>query len=299
MLNVGIIGTGFWATNTHAPVLDAHPDTRLVGLWGRRPEAAERAARETGTRAFTDLAEMLTEVDAVVLTVPPTAQVELAVHCAAAGKHLLLEKPLALDPDGARHVAEAVTRADVAALVFFTSRHRPEQAAWIQAASDRPWFTAHASWTASLFGVNQDRDPANWRHTFGALWDVGPHALSVSLGVLGEAVTVSAAAGPGDTVHLALRHASGASSTATLSLTAPKGAEQSLFTAYGESGVLSMPIPLSTPQEAAHSAISDLVGMVRTGRREHVADVAFGERVTLALHAAAESLRTGTAVSLR
>ncbi|MBZ2194962.1 Gfo/Idh/MocA family protein [Occultella gossypii] len=298
VLKVGIIGTGFWATETHAPVLGAHPDARLVGIWGRRPQAAERAAVEAGTRAFVDLDEMLGEVDAVVLTVPPTAQVDLAVRCAEAGKHLLLEKPLALDPNDSARIVRAVTDADVAALVFFTSRHRPEQSAWIQAAAQRPWFTAHACWTASLFPPDQIRDPANWRHTHGALWDVGPHALSVALGVLGPATSVTAASGPGDTVHLALQHTTGASSTATLSLTAPERAGQSQFTAYGEAGILTMPIPLSTPQEAAHHAISDLARMARTGEREHGADLRLGARVTATLHAASAALRTGSTVAL-
>ncbi|NEB08709.1 gfo/Idh/MocA family oxidoreductase, partial [Streptomyces coelicoflavus] len=64
-----------------------------------------------------------------------------------------------------------------------------------------------------------------WRREKGALWDVGPHALSVLLPVLGDARRVAAAApGPGDTVHLVLDHAGGASSTLTLSLTAPPAA---------------------------------------------------------------------------
>ncbi|WP_168211719.1 Gfo/Idh/MocA family protein [Ruania zhangjianzhongii] len=298
MLRVGIIGTGFWAVHTHGPVLAAHPDAELVGVWGRRSEAVAAAAEELHTRAFDDLHEMLAVVDAVVLTVPPTAQVDLALTCAAAGKHLLLEKPLALDPDDARRIVDAVRRADLAALVFFTSRHRPEQAAWIASAAQRQWSTARATWTASLFEPDFEPDPDNWRHTAGALWDVGPHALSVALGVLGEAVEVSAGPGPGDMVHLIVRHRSGASSTATLSLTTPPAASESLFAAYGESGILTMPVPLSTPQEAAACAIGDLAEMVRSGERDHPAGIDLGYQVTRTLSAAGEALSRGSRVLL-
>lgn len=298
MLRVGIIGTGFWAVHTHGPVLAEHPQAELVGIWGRRPEATAAAADSLHTRGFDGLNEMLDAVDAVVLTVPPTAQADLAVACAAAGKHLLLEKPLALDTGGAGRIVDAVQNAGVAALVFFTSRHRPEQAGWIAAAQRREWVTARATWTASLFKPDFEPDPTNWRHTAGALWDVGPHALSVALGVLGDAIEVSATAGTGDMVHLIVQHRSGATSMATLSLTAPPAAGESLFTAYGESGILNMPVPLSTPQEAAACAISDLAEMVRTGVRDHPADVSLGFQVTRTLAAAQEALSTGVRVRL-
>ena len=94
-----------------------------------------------------------------------------------------------------------------------------------QAAVDG-WFTGRAQWYGSLFTPGAERGPyaaSPWRGEKGALWDVGPHALAVLTGVLGEVTALTAAAGPGDTAHLILRHASGASSTADLSFTAPAG----------------------------------------------------------------------------
>jgi predicted dehydrogenase len=247
--------------------------------------------------------ELLDAVDAVVLAVPPTIQPELAVRAAQARTHLLMEKPLALDLAGARRIRDEAAAHDVAGLVFLTSRHRPEQRAWIAAArAQGGWHSAHASWLAGLYDPSAPQDLTDWRQAKGALWDVGPHALSVTLGVLGPVHEVSATRGVGDTVHLAMRHAPGSaivsgtapSSTVTLSLTAP--VQQSLFTAVGTAGVLAMPTPLSTPRVAAATAITDLAAMAVSGQRHHDADLGFGVEIVEVLAAAESSLELGRPV---
>ncbi len=153
-------------------------------------------------------------------------QAELAVRAARAGRHLLLDKPLATTVAQGRAVVDAVEAAGVASVVFFTTRFQPEPQAWIEEqARVGGWFTGRAQWLGAVFTVEDNPFAASpWRQEKGALWDVGPHALSVLLPVLGEPRRVTAAAyGPGDTVHLVLDHAGGASSGTTLSLTAPAG----------------------------------------------------------------------------
>ena len=300
VLRTGVIGNGAWARDTHAPVLAAHPDVEFVGVWGRDPAKTEAVVSPYGAEAFRELDALLDAVDAVVLTVPPTVQPELAVRAAMAGTHMLTEKPLALDLPGARRIRAEAAAHDVAGLVFLTSRHRPEQRAWIAAARERGgWHSAHASWLAGLYDPGAPRDPTDWRQAEGALWDVGPHALSVALGVLGPVREVTAARGVGDTVHLVLRHETAGdlapSSTVTLSLTA--GLQQSLYTVAGAGGVLSMPTPLSTPRAAAAAAMTDLARMAATGERAHEADLRFGEEIVEVLTAARSALAVGRAVT--
>jgi len=300
-LRTGIIGTGFWASETHAPVVDAHPDLEFTGAWGRDHAKAESLVADYGARAFADLDALLDAVDAVVLTVPPTVQPELAVRAARAGVHLLLEKPLALSLDAAREIRDEVAAHDVAALVFFTSRHRPEQRAWMAAARHRGgWHSGHASWLATTYAPDAPRDMNDWRRAKGALRDVGPHALSVVLGVLGPVREVAAGRGLGDTVHLAMRHEAGPdgiapSSTVTVSLTAPL--QQSLFTAVGAAGHLAMPTPLSTPRTAAATALTDLARMAETGERTHEADLRLGVEVVEVLTMAERALEQGRVVT--
>lgn len=297
-MRVGLIGTGYWARDTHAPALAGSPHAELVGVWGRRAEAVAQIAAGVGTRAYDDLDRLLADVDAAVLAVPPAVQASLAPVCAAAGVHLLLEKPLATQVDAAERVVEAVDAAGVAALVFFTSRFRPEQRRWIEVARERTWHTAHASWVAHVYEPSAPPDAGDWRQVDGALFDIGCHAVSVALGTLGRVESVVAGRGIGDTVHFVARHSSGASSTTTVSMTAPARATQSLFTVFGDAGVVSMPTPLSPPIVAARSAVADLAELVRTGERRHDCDVHVGLDVVRVLAAVRESLGTGAAVTV-
>ncbi len=139
---------------------------------------------------------------------------------------------------------EAADAAGVASVVFFTTRFQPEPQAWIEEqARVGGWFTGRAQWLGAVFTSEDNPFAASpWRQEKGALWDVGPHALSVLLPVLGEPRRVTAAAyGPGDTVHLVLDHSGGASSSTTLSLTAPPAAAGAMTELRGESGVTVLP----------------------------------------------------------
>jgi predicted dehydrogenase len=86
-------------------------------------------------------------VDAVAFSLPPDAQPGLAVRAARAGRHLLLEKPVALSVAAADAVAGAVAEAGVASVVFFTQRFEPEVRAWLaRTAAGGPWLGGTLTW---------------------------------------------------------------------------------------------------------------------------------------------------------
>ncbi|MFF6868812.1 MULTISPECIES: Gfo/Idh/MocA family oxidoreductase [unclassified Streptomyces] len=278
---IGLLGTGPWAGHTHAPALAGHPDVEFSGVWGRRPEAAEALAAASGTRAYEDVDALFAASDAVALALPPDVQAPLAVRAAAAGCHVLLDKPVATTVAGAREVADAVGAAGVASVVFCTLRFAEPTASWIeeQAAADG-WFLGEAHWLGSLYGSGSTSEYAAspWRREKGGLWDVGPHVLSVYLPVLGDVTEITAAPGPGDTHHLVLRHASGASSTATLTLSAPPEAAEAALTLYGTKGRAEMP-RWDGALDAFGAAVDALVAAARTGV-PHPCDARFGLRLT-------------------
>lgn len=103
----------------------------LRAVWARRPEAAKELAEAHGAQAVDDFDELLDQVDAVAFAVPPAVQAELAVKAAEAGKHLILEKPIAADLDGALRLADAVEAAGVAALVVLILRFSPMTREWL------------------------------------------------------------------------------------------------------------------------------------------------------------------------
>ncbi|OKK08238.1 oxidoreductase [Streptomyces sp. CB03234] len=279
---IGLLGTGPWADRTHAPALAAHPGVTFSGVWGRRPDAAVALAATHGTRAYDDVDALLAASDAVAFALPPDVQAPLAARAAAAGCHLLLDKPVATSVAGAREVAEAADRAGVASVVFCTLRFASDTAPWIEEqAALGGWYLAQAHWLGALFspGSTSTYATSPWRREKGGLWDVGPHVLSVLLPVLGEVTEVtSAVAGPGDARHLVLRHASGAGSTVTLSLSAPVRASDAGIALFGEQGRAVMP-GWADAVGSFGAAVDALLGSVRSGEA-HPCDVRFGLRVT-------------------
>ncbi|MGX1884167.1 Gfo/Idh/MocA family protein [Streptomyces sp. NPDC055287] len=278
---IGLLGTGPWARGTHAPALAAHPCAGFAGVWGRRPEAAAAIAAAHGTTAYDDVDDLFAACDAVAIALPPDVQAPLAVRAAGAGCHLLLDKPPATTVAGAREVVGAAAKAGVSSVVFCTLRFATGTTEWIaEQAAAGGWFTAHARWLGALYSPGADSPYAAspWRREKGALWDVGPHALSVLLPVLGDVTSTTAAPGPGDTAHLVLRHTSEASSTLTLSLSAPVGAAGAAVELRGAAGVAELP-PWGDAVTAFTTAVDALLAAVRTGE-PHPCDAVFGLRLT-------------------
>ena len=280
-MRIGLLGTGPWAQMAHAPALSGHDAWDFAGVWGRRADAAKELADAHGVPAYDDVDALLADVDAVAVALPPSVQAELAVRAARAGCHLLLDKPLAPTVEQGRAVVDAVREAGVASVVFFTTRFLPETEAWItEQAAAEGWFTARAEWLGSVFTSDSPFAASPWRQEKGALWDVGPHALSVLLPVLGDVRRVAAAVrGPGDTVLLVLDHVGGTSSTLTLSLTAPTAAAGATVELRGEAGVTSLPDSSGNAVSALVRAADALSEAVRTGR-PHACDAVFAQRVT-------------------
>src|SRR5690242_19990967 len=202
-MRFGLVGTGYWAANTQAAGLARHDEAVLAGVWGRDPEKAHTLAARHGARAYPNLDAMLADVDAVAFAVPPDVQAETALRAAEAGKHLLLDKPLALTTAAADALVAAVDARRLASLVFFTARFVPETAAFLaEQATVGGWYAAHGTLYASIYQPGNPYGQSTWRKERGGLWDIGPHALAAVLPLLGPVVDVSAADGPRQTTHL-------------------------------------------------------------------------------------------------
>lgn len=289
-MRFGVLGTGPWARTVHAAALAGHPAAELVGIWGRDLAKAEAVGAEFDVPGFADLDDLLEQVDAVAIALPPDVQPALAVRAAEAGKHLLLEKPLALDLAAADRVVAAVRDAGVASLVFFKFRFQPATATWLGQAARTTLAGGSASWLSAIAGSTFDSSP--WRKEHGALWDVGPHALSLLVPALGPVASVQAGAGLRDTVHLVLGHASGAASVVTLSLTVAPMSTGKEFFVHGDAGRLVLLPDDGTATEAFAVAVDELSAAALTGGT-HPCDVAFGRDVVAVLETAQRALSSG------
>src|SRR5947209_4106016 len=151
-----------------------------------------------------------------------------------------------------------------------------------------PWRGADAMWLASAFA---EGSPFNtpWRHEKGALWDVGPHILAALTDGLGPISDVLAAArGAGDLIHVVVQHETGATSTFTATLMAPRAVGRQQLRVWGDRTVVEMPHSSQPPSETFAVAVGELVRSAGSGR-PHRLDVAFG-RDLVALLARAEEL---------
>jgi predicted dehydrogenase len=123
-IGLGIIGTGKHGARYLAHAAADVPGLELIAIARRDRVAGERQAREYGCRFYQDAEALIADpaIAAVVLVVPPPLNLRLAMAAAAAGKALLIEKPLAPTVAACRAIADAIARAGVPAMVAHTLR---------------------------------------------------------------------------------------------------------------------------------------------------------------------------------
>jgi len=291
-LRVGLVGAGPWATTVHAPAIAAHPDTELAGVWARRPAAAAELAGAHGAEPFDSVPALVAAVDAVALAVPPAVQVPFAMAAARAGRHLILEKPIASTVDEAARLADAVADAGVASIVMLVMRFAPETKAWLwDIAATGGWRAGSARWlSGALLGGPYSTSP--WRHEDGALADVGPHTIDLVDAALGEVTGVLAASrAEPDVWHLILAHDGGATSTVSLSMGLPLVPTITAVEVYGAHGFSALTPRTTSSLDCYAAMLDDLVGMVHAGGTAHPCDVRRGLHLQRVLHEARELCR--------
>jgi predicted dehydrogenase len=297
-MRFGLFGTGPWAHLAHAPGLAAHTGVEFAGVWGRNPAKAAELAGRFGVRAYDGVEALIADVDAIAVALPPAVQAPLALTAARAGKHLLLDKPVAFEPAVASEIAAEVAERDLASVVFFTRRFMPGLRDFLtSAASTGGWIEGRVDHAGTIYDEGNPFGNSPWRKESGGLWDVGPHAVALVLPVLGAVSEVSAMVGPRDMSHVLLRHESGAISTLTLSVDVPPAAAREEAILFGEAGILTVPPQPWEPVLAFGHALDALLSAAAGGPRPEL-DVRFGAQVTAILAAAAESATSGRAVKV-
>ena len=111
-LKIGVIGNGN-ISGVHLRAYSLNPNVEIYALCDINEKAMQRRAKEYGvTRLFTDVNEMvkLPELDAVSVCTWNAAHAECAIAALNAGKHVLCEKPMAMNADEARRMQEAAEK---------------------------------------------------------------------------------------------------------------------------------------------------------------------------------------------
>lgn len=127
-IGVAIQGAG-WVSSEHIRAYKQDPRARVVVIGSRTRDGAERKAREfdLDVPVYDSYEAMLArpDVDAVSICTPPERHPEETVLAARAGKHVLIEKPVALNPEDLHRMREAVREAGVRTVVSFVLRWNP------------------------------------------------------------------------------------------------------------------------------------------------------------------------------
>src|SRR3954454_21255441 len=195
-VRVAIAGTGFiGAVHARSARLAG---ARLVGVAASTPESARRAQDALGAERAFDSAQALAEspdVDVVHICTPNHLHVALAEAALAAGKHVVCEKPIALDGAGAQTLTDAADRAGRIASVPFVYRYYPtvrEARERVRTGVPGPIRLLHGSYLQDWLLRPEDD---NWRVDAAlggasrAFADIGSHWCDLAEFVSGQRIT--------------------------------------------------------------------------------------------------------------
>lgn len=192
-LRFGIIGAGMIA-EFHARAIAAMADAELVAVQARRGEAAEAFAQRHGCTAFGDLDAFLRHdpLDIVTICTPSGAHLEPTLAAAAAGKHVICEKPLEVTAARVDEMIAACQQAGVILAGIFPRRFN-RSTELLKAAVDEGRFgtivmaDAYVKW----WRTQDYYDSGAWRGSWaldggGALMNQSIHTIDLLLHVMGD-----------------------------------------------------------------------------------------------------------------
>jgi predicted dehydrogenase len=195
----GVVGAGLFGRR-HAQAYALHRDAELLAVCDVRRERAEAVAAEFGGTPYERVDEMLRHpgLAAVSVATPDHAHREVAVAAAAAGKHLLVEKPLATTVQDAGAIIDAARRHRVTLMVDFHNRWNPPFCAARDAIGVGQLGRVRYVYMRLSNAITVPTEMLAWAGRSSAVWFLGSHCLDLLRWLLDAEVTrVSAVAGRG------------------------------------------------------------------------------------------------------
>ncbi len=186
-----VVGTGAIGQVMHIPILAERDDVDLAVLSDLDLPKARTIADRFGVAEVIAPDEVLRrdDLDAVVLCTPNALHEEMAVQALEAGKHVFVERPLALTPEGVARVVAAGKKAGRAVVVGQSHRFRPEIAALralVAGGEIGKVYAVRGSWLTRAVPTTR----SNWRQQpdvagGGALIDLGVPSIDLCLWLVG------------------------------------------------------------------------------------------------------------------
>ncbi len=187
-LRIGIIGCGGIANGKHMPALSRLKDVEMVAFCDIIEERAQKAAKQFGSaeaKVFTDYQELLKQdLDVVHVLTPNKSHSPITVAALEAGKHVMCEKPMAINTSEAQKMVDAARRTGKRLTIGYQNRFRPDSMylkKCIEAGDLGDIYYARAlairRRAVPTWGVFLDAEQQGG----GPLIDIGTHALDLTL----------------------------------------------------------------------------------------------------------------------
>ncbi len=326
-MGCGIVGFGYWGPNVVRNVVE-NPDLRLLGVCELDlARATEFRRRYPGFECTAQFDELLIDprIEAVFIATPPATHHDLVERALQAGKHVLVEKPLAVNVAQAEDLIGQANAAERVLMPGHTFLYSPPV--------DKVRELIQAGELGETYFVTSSRMNLGMYQDGGVILDLAPHDLSILLYWLDSPViSVSASAqsvfqtGVHETAFLTINFANNATANVQISWLAPRKVRQMVVvgskrmvhyddaatdeivrvydrgmefespSSFGEYKLTyragDMVAPRITAAEPLALEIADFVSAIRTGEAPR-SDTLLGLEVVLALEAAETSLRTG------
>jgi predicted dehydrogenase len=181
-IRVAVVGVGYWGSK-HLRVLNGLPEVRgVVAIDPRLPAISDYRHLIADGRGFTSLEAALPSVDAVVVATHPASHAQLGLQALAAGKHVLVEKPLATTTADAEALVGAAETAGAVLMVGHTFEHNP--AVW--AMRD---LVQSEEFGRVYFLESQRLNLGLYQSDVNVVFDLAPHDISIANFILGSRPT--------------------------------------------------------------------------------------------------------------
>ena len=170
-MRVGVVGCGYWGSK-HVRVLSSLPEVSSAVAVDSDESRRSTMTQRFADRGFDDLSSAVDHVDAVIVAVPPRLHFEVAYEAIAAGKHVLVEKPLATSVEEARKLIDFANEQGVVLMVGHTFEYSSAVNHLKSLIAGGDLGTVQyidAAWLN--LGLYQD--------DVNVLWDLAPHGISV------------------------------------------------------------------------------------------------------------------------
>jgi predicted dehydrogenase len=175
---IAVIGYGYWGSK-HVRVLSSTPGVEVTIVDGQSARLAEAAAHYPSARLASNLGDVLDNIDAVVVATPPGSHAAIAHRAIEAGKHVLVEKPLATSVEDAELLVKAAAEQGRHLMVGHTFEYNA--AVW------KLRELVRSGALGRILYVDTSRlSLGRYQSDVNVIWDLAPHDISIVSYILDE-----------------------------------------------------------------------------------------------------------------